>query len=550
MTTTRRCTLVHPFTLRPDVKWDEEDETFSEVTDGFPKSTALHDELRRFQYGSVLGLIIPTEIMILDLASPLVYAHVGWTWWIIMMLILGVIFLILTPIHIYAHVRKSSGGKKWYRMRMLVDALIFFNILLLSNSDQFAARYHDCPVTDQLTQRELLGRTLAEHGKTPERVALYCQQIIQPVMVSTLPLALSVNLSPVVILVFLVLNIVMQIINRPLAAAANQYDPVESTPHLVSKFLVVLFVSVLGMVVYWFKVKVTRLQFRQAALLTKEVQLSRAEEENVDLLLCATVPASALVRLADNEQCSDFAASATVLFSDMVSFTAWSSSRPPVEVILMLNTLTEGIDEAAVRLQVEKIKTIGDAYWAVTGLPEFSPDHAEVMCQFGEAMLRVIRTKARAHPEWGTVQFRVGIHSGPLNGGILGTAVISYEVFGETSDVAGALEQHGVPGRVVLSGETASAAQLEQEHLVQHISLTRNGRTYSTFILNRNVAEDPEDQVQVLRRVRGGLAWGVEPRGPSAVVSADSLTGLVSEQAGRDRRKAFFDRGPRRKRRG
>ena len=214
-----------------------------------------------------------------------------------------------------------------------------------------------------------------------------------------------------------------------------------------------------AVLIAWVRHMLQLRQFRQVVAAESGRQLAKIREKKVDGLLCAMLPVTVLNRLvaaggADNVTIFDKAENATVLFSDMIAFTAWSSTRTPSQVVAMLNAICVRLDDAAVQLEVEKVKTIGDAYWAACGLPVARDDHADRVIAFGLAMIDIVDDQTKEHPDWGGVQFRIGISSGPATGAVLGTQRLSYEVFGSTSRIAEECEKNGVPRALCISEAT------------------------------------------------------------------------------------------------
>ena len=134
----------------------------------------------------------------------------------------------------------------------------------------------------------------------------------------------------------------------------------------------------------------------------------------------------------------------TVLFADIVDFTGHASSTAPEALVALLNELFSRFDELSARHGLEKIKTIGDCYMAVAGAPEPCADHAERAAAMALAMLAVVRES----PALRGVQLRVGLHSGPVVAGVIGTRKLSYDLWGDTVNVASRMESHGVPNAI------------------------------------------------------------------------------------------------------
>ena len=143
----------------------------------------------------------------------------------------------------------------------------------------------------------------------------------------------------------------------------------------------------------------------------KNVVIENKNRENEELLL-NVLPAPIANRLRGGEQrIADGFAEVTVAFADIVGFTAMSSDMPPADVVTLLNGLFSRFDEAARELGIEKIKTVGDAYMAVCGLPVHVPDHAERMVRMAIRMVHITREHAMEHHV--SMNLRVGINSGP-----------------------------------------------------------------------------------------------------------------------------------------
>jgi class 3 adenylate cyclase len=176
-----------------------------------------------------------------------------------------------------------------------------------------------------------------------------------------------------------------------------------------------------------------------------------AERAESDRLLLNVLPAAVSRRLKDGESpiADDFPA-VSVLFADIVGFTALAAPMAAHDVIEMLSGLFSTLDELVVERGLEKIKTIGDSYMAVGGLPEPMDDHAKRVVDLGSAMLEAMAS----HEVSPRITLRIGIHSGPVAGGVIGTQKFAYDVWGNTVNVAARLEQAGVPGRVHVSEET------------------------------------------------------------------------------------------------
>jgi class 3 adenylate cyclase len=139
----------------------------------------------------------------------------------------------------------------------------------------------------------------------------------------------------------------------------------------------------------------------------------------------------------------------SVLFADIVGFTPLSAGMSPAELLEFLNCVFSSFDELAGQYQLEKIKTIGDAYMVVGGLPEPHEDHLASIATMSLAMLENIRQIHRGHH--GEIRLRIGLHVGSAVAGVIGVRKFVYDVWGDTVNTASRLESHGVPNRIQVS---------------------------------------------------------------------------------------------------
>ncbi len=142
----------------------------------------------------------------------------------------------------------------------------------------------------------------------------------------------------------------------------------------------------------------------------------------------------------------------TVLFADIAGFTPWASSQSPDRVVELLEQVFSRFDACVAEAGAEKIKTIGDAYMAISGAPEPRGDHAEVMAKLALSFMREVEMLGRETDI--PLQLRVGLHSGPVVAGVIGTVRFSYDVWGDTVNTASRMESQGEPGRIHVSAET------------------------------------------------------------------------------------------------
>lgn len=193
----------------------------------------------------------------------------------------------------------------------------------------------------------------------------------------------------------------------------------------------------------------------------------KLEKQRSETLLLNILPEAIVSRLNAGETViADRFESASMLFADIVGFTAAAASMPASSIVAQLDRLFSAFDALAAELGVEKIKTIGDAYMAATGLPEHRADHALVLANFATGMLDIVDDINGGQPA--PLALRIGMHCGPVVAGVIGRRKFIYDVWGDTVNVASRLESHGVPGRIQVSAEMVAA-------LSSHFSFEHRG---------------------------------------------------------------------------
>jgi class 3 adenylate cyclase len=187
----------------------------------------------------------------------------------------------------------------------------------------------------------------------------------------------------------------------------------------------------------------------------KNALIEGKNRENERLLL-NVLPAPIAQRLQGGEQTiADGFEHITVAFADLVDFTHLSAQMPPQRLVALLNGLFSRFDEAAIELGVEKIKTVGDAYMVVSGLPAPVPDHARRIVRMAIRMIYITREYALEHRVPMTV--RIGINSGPAVAGVIGKSKFIYDLWGDTVNVASRMESSGVPDAIQVTASVREA---------------------------------------------------------------------------------------------
>jgi class 3 adenylate cyclase/NAD(P)-dependent dehydrogenase (short-subunit alcohol dehydrogenase family) len=176
------------------------------------------------------------------------------------------------------------------------------------------------------------------------------------------------------------------------------------------------------------------------------------ERDRSEQLLLSILPTPIARRLEEGEELiADYFDSATVMFADIVGFTSLSSRLKPSKVVEVLNTLFGELDAIADLYEVEKIKTIGDSYMAVGGVPLRQRDHAERVAKVALEMMPTIEQLGRTMGL--PLSARIGLHSGDLVAGVIGRRKFIYDLWGDTVNTASRMESHGVSGRIQVSDE-------------------------------------------------------------------------------------------------
>jgi adenylate cyclase len=179
----------------------------------------------------------------------------------------------------------------------------------------------------------------------------------------------------------------------------------------------------------------------------------RIEQERAESLLLNILPRSIADRLkVDAHTIADQFSSASILFADVVDFTRLSERLPPAEVVGVLDHLFSHFDTLAERYGLEKIKTIGDCYMVAAGVPEPRPDHARALAMMALDMAEAMRSSDEVNHLG--LELRVGINSGPVVAGVIGTKRFLYDLWGDAVNTASRMESHGTPGRIQITRAT------------------------------------------------------------------------------------------------
>ncbi len=206
-----------------------------------------------------------------------------------------------------------------------------------------------------------------------------------------------------------------------------------------------------------------------------EEEKARSEE-----LLLNILPRPIADRLkSENQPIADGFSNVTVLFADIVGFTKMAEFKPPEEVVGMLNGIFSSFDALCEMHGVEKIKTIGDAYMAAAGIPTPSPTHAEKVAEMALDMMEAVRE----FPFEG-LQIRIGINSGPVVAGVIGSSKFIYDLWGDAVNRASRMEAYGLTDNIQVSEETYDLLKDKYEFRKRGtIVIKRKKEFFTTYFL-------------------------------------------------------------------
>lgn len=184
--------------------------------------------------------------------------------------------------------------------------------------------------------------------------------------------------------------------------------------------------------------------------------LLQIEQHKSETLLSNVLPREVAEVLKNSDQTvAEQYDSVSILFADVVGFTPLAESLAPNEVVEMLNAMFTQFDELVSGCEAEKIGTIGDSYMVVAGAPHRDSDHAAILAELALEMMRVAQHDVYTAEL--NLTFRMGINTGPVVAGVIGTTRLQYDVWGDAVNLASRLESHGVPGKIQIGPATHDA---------------------------------------------------------------------------------------------
>ncbi len=200
----------------------------------------------------------------------------------------------------------------------------------------------------------------------------------------------------------------------------------------------------------------------------------QVEQEKSERLLLNILPASIAKRLKQKiSTVADDFSKVSVLFADIVGFTEMSGRMSPPALVNLLNNIFSLFDKLVEQHGLEKIKTIGDAYMVVAGLPTPCQDHITQIADLALEMQQAIAQFNVEHQNH--LKIRIGIHTGPVIAGVIGIKKFAYDLWGDTVNTASRMESHGIPERIQVSSDIYEALK-EKYILVKRGTIQIKGK--------------------------------------------------------------------------
>ena len=225
-----------------------------------------------------------------------------------------------------------------------------------------------------------------------------------------------------------------------------------------------IFIILICIVIFIFKILRVYISTHEYLLIQKENDNLKQSEERLFKLM----PPHVIQNLKDAIPVADILYKVTLLYADIVRFTDYSSQREPSEIVNLLTELFDNFDQATERCNVYKVHTIGDCYVVMgfTGKVALDErnylDEAKNVIQMGEEMIKIIRN-VRETFNFPSLDMRIGIHTGTIIAGVIGTQVVRYDIFGTDVLIANKMESNGKPGKINVSENTKDLIANEDE---------------------------------------------------------------------------------------
>lgn len=226
-------------------------------------------------------------------------------------------------------------------------------------------------------------------------------------------------------------------------------------------------------------------------------QTSSKALENREKMLFNLMPLHVVQNMKDDVPVADVLDNVTMLFADIVRFTDFGNSHEPVDVVKLVSELFKRFDNSTKDCSVYKVHTIGDCYVVMgfTGKVSMNErnyyEEAKNVCKMGENMIKIIR-EVRKEVNFEKLDMRIGIHTGPIIAGIIGSTVVRYDIFGSDVLIANKMESSGLPGKINISEDTKKL--LESKEMPYNLTLNKVvevpsvGRELKCYFIEKEVS--------------------------------------------------------------
>ncbi|XP_071805503.1 uncharacterized protein [Asterias amurensis] len=261
-----------------------------------------------------------------------------------------------------------------------------------------------------------------------------------------------------------------------------------------------------------------------ARTLADQTRALNKERKRTDTLLYQMLPKSVVVSLKHNQNVrAENFAEATILFSDIVAFTRICSESSPLQVVEMLNNVYTNFDSRIDKYNVYKVETIGDAYMVVSGLPQRNGNkHASEIALMALDLQNCIEGLVIPHKPGTKMTLRIGMHTGPVVAGIVGSKMPRYCLFGETVNIAAKMESNGLPNRIQVSEDCARILTIINKFcLAKRGEMLIKGRGTMTTYWLLGYVKNPSDSTTVNPVYREGVNIHVPELPTPAFVAND-----------------------------
>ncbi len=214
-------------------------------------------------------------------------------------------------------------------------------------------------------------------------------------------------------------------------------------------------------------------------------KLLKIQHKNTEGLLHNILPISVTERLKEQKGIiADGFTDVSILFADLQSFTEYSDTKRPEDLVFVLNNYFSIFDDMLEQYSMEKIKTIGDAYMVACGCPDECKNHAEKAVDFALAMLAATWRFNRENDI--NFSLRIGINSGPVTAGIIGKKKYAYDLWGDTVNVASRMETSGLPGKIHITENTYRMINGKYEVIKRNPILIKGKGLMQTYFVKAN----------------------------------------------------------------